>query len=36
MGGICDGSKNPKNSGSKECESQIMEDKSEEGLIPGA
>ena len=36
MGGICEGSKNQKISGSKECESQIIEDKYEEAEIPGA
>ena len=36
MGGICDGSKNQKIPGPKECESQITEDDYEEGIIKGA
>ena len=36
MGGIFDGSEKPKISGPKECESQKMEDKYEEGIIKGA
>ena len=36
MGVICDEIKEAKKSGSKECESQIMEDDYEEGIIKGA
>ena len=36
MGGICEGSKNQKISGPKECEPPKMEDDYEEGIIKGA